>query len=246
LRVCEKTVASEGRSRSAGAQEPQCILKYMRIPSTAGTRDPERSRFFSQTLSATLAVTASGLFPNEGVHALLGPEPVATGSTNARGEAHLSFALPFGVRGGPHLVTVGNDGTAVTADCLVDVEVPTECSADTTPPVFEFVPPAVTVSNCRSPDIGQARASDLCGVKVTNDAPTVFPLGTTTVTWIARDPSGNTATARQLVTVRLRDDGTPGSDCIVGRGGDDILSLAATTIPSHDGFDAVNSSGDRP
>ncbi|MGH8716465.1 MAG: hypothetical protein ACREUI_07015, partial [Burkholderiales bacterium] len=27
LRVCEKTVASEGRSRSAGAQEPQCILK---------------------------------------------------------------------------------------------------------------------------------------------------------------------------------------------------------------------------
>ncbi|MGH8652425.1 MAG: ketopantoate reductase family protein, partial [Gammaproteobacteria bacterium] len=42
LRVCEKTVASEGRSRSAGAQEPQCILKYMRIPSTAGTRDPER------------------------------------------------------------------------------------------------------------------------------------------------------------------------------------------------------------
>ncbi|MGH8527672.1 MAG: hypothetical protein ACREXY_26695, partial [Gammaproteobacteria bacterium] len=26
--------------------EPECILKYMRIPSTAGTRDPERSRFF--------------------------------------------------------------------------------------------------------------------------------------------------------------------------------------------------------
>jgi len=46
LRVCEKTVASEGRSRSAGAQEPECILKYMRTPSTAGTRDPERSRFF--------------------------------------------------------------------------------------------------------------------------------------------------------------------------------------------------------
>jgi hypothetical protein len=46
LRGCEKTVASEGRSRSAGAQEPECMLKYMRIPSTAGTRDPERSRFF--------------------------------------------------------------------------------------------------------------------------------------------------------------------------------------------------------
>ncbi len=46
LRVCEGTVASEGRSRSAGAQEPECMLKYMRIPSTAGTRHPERSRFF--------------------------------------------------------------------------------------------------------------------------------------------------------------------------------------------------------
>jgi hypothetical protein len=80
---CEKTVASEGRSRCilgapsratpwpwlpAGAQDrfagseterkprrgesqgwdeqPECMLKYMRIPSTAGTRDPERSRFF--------------------------------------------------------------------------------------------------------------------------------------------------------------------------------------------------------
>ena len=46
LRVCEKTVASEGRSRSAGAQEPECMLKSMRIPSTAGTRYPKRSRFF--------------------------------------------------------------------------------------------------------------------------------------------------------------------------------------------------------
>ena len=67
LRVCEKTVASEGRSRSilrgapkaaprrpvpAGAQEPQCILKYMRIPRTAGTRDPERSRSFHKLSGA--------------------------------------------------------------------------------------------------------------------------------------------------------------------------------------------------
>ncbi len=67
LRACEKIVASEGRPCSAGAQDrfagseterkprrgsqgwgeqPECMLKYMRIPSTAGTRDPERSRFF--------------------------------------------------------------------------------------------------------------------------------------------------------------------------------------------------------
>ena len=52
LRVREKTVASEGRSRSAGAQEPECMLKYMRIPSTAGMRDPERSRFFHKLSGA--------------------------------------------------------------------------------------------------------------------------------------------------------------------------------------------------
>ncbi len=35
------------RGESQGWDEqPECILKYMRIPSTAGTRDPERSRFF--------------------------------------------------------------------------------------------------------------------------------------------------------------------------------------------------------
>ncbi|MGH8656070.1 MAG: hypothetical protein ACREYE_29560 [Gammaproteobacteria bacterium] len=41
---------SEGRSRSAGAQEPECILKYLGIPSTAGTRDPERNRFFTSSV----------------------------------------------------------------------------------------------------------------------------------------------------------------------------------------------------
>ncbi len=51
LRACERIVASEARSRSAGAQEPECMLKYMRIPSTAGTRDPERSRFFHKLWS---------------------------------------------------------------------------------------------------------------------------------------------------------------------------------------------------
>ena len=53
--LVKKIVASEGRSRSAGAQEPECILKYMRIPSTAGTRDPQRSRFFHK-LSALVAI----------------------------------------------------------------------------------------------------------------------------------------------------------------------------------------------
>jgi hypothetical protein len=39
-------------------------------------------------------------------------------------------------------------------------------------------------------------------IRLTNDAPSLVPLGTTTVTWTATDPAGNTATAQQSVTVR--------------------------------------------
>ncbi len=46
VRACEKIVVGEQRSRFVGAQEPECILKYMRIPSPTEMRDPERSRFF--------------------------------------------------------------------------------------------------------------------------------------------------------------------------------------------------------
>jgi hypothetical protein len=38
-------------------------------------------------------------------------------------------------------------------------------------------------------------------VTVSNNAPTLLPLGTTTVTYTARDPAGNSATADQVVTV---------------------------------------------
>ncbi len=36
-------VASEGRLAAAGAQETQCMDEYMRLSSTAGGQDAERS-----------------------------------------------------------------------------------------------------------------------------------------------------------------------------------------------------------
>ena len=36
---------------------------------------------------------------------------------------------------------------------------------------------------------------------VTNDAPEVFPLGETIVTWTATDSSGNSASATQTITI---------------------------------------------
>nr|MBI1230548.1 HYR domain-containing protein [Cytophagales bacterium] len=51
-------------------------------------------------------------------------------------------------------------------------------------------------------DLGTPITSDNCGVEeVSNDAPTTFAVGTTTVIWTVTDVNGNTATASQTVTV---------------------------------------------
>ncbi len=54
-----------------------------------------------------------------------------------------------------------------------------------------------------SVSLGTPTASDNSGTTpaVTDDAPPVFPVGTTTVTWTATDAAGNTATDTQRVTV---------------------------------------------
>lgn len=50
--------------------------------------------------------------------------------------------------------------------------------------------------------LGSPITTDNCSVAtVSNDAPVVFPLGNTTVTWIVKDVAGNSATAIQTVTV---------------------------------------------
>ena len=49
--------------------------------------------------------------------------------------------------------------------------------------------------------LGTATAADNCSVTTSNDAPSSYAVGTTTVTWTAVDPSGNDVTATQTVTV---------------------------------------------
>lgn len=50
--------------------------------------------------------------------------------------------------------------------------------------------------------LGTPTTSDNCGVaSVTNDAPTTFPLGNTTVTWTVTDNAGLTSSDTQIVTV---------------------------------------------
>jgi gliding motility-associated-like protein len=92
-----------------------------------------------------------------------------------------------------------NAGNTATATQNVTVE-------DITAPTI-FAPTDLTVNannDCEAviANLGNVVATDNCDtVTVTNDAPAAFPLGTTTVTWIATDASGNTSTATQEITV---------------------------------------------
>jgi len=77
---------------------------------------------------------------------------------------------------------------------------------DTLPP--SLTPPADVTKEANTTggycgDIGMAIASDICdnNVTITNNAPSFFSLGDTTVGWLAKDDSGNEAKAKQKVTV---------------------------------------------
>lgn len=69
----------------------------------------------------TVPIEVHGLVPNAGLHALLGPDLVATGKTDANGDALVDLPIPLGTPAGHHLVTIGTDDTALTADCSVRV-----------------------------------------------------------------------------------------------------------------------------
>ncbi|UCE20104.1 MAG: HYR domain-containing protein [Gemmatimonadota bacterium] len=79
---------------------------------------------------------------------------------------------------------------------------------DTTPP--NVTPPAAVTVNtdqgactASAVDLGIPAVSDRCdtNLTVTNDAPALFALGKTTVTWTVTDPPGNGVTCTQDVTV---------------------------------------------
>ncbi|MFZ5988766.1 MAG: HYR domain-containing protein [Bacillota bacterium] len=74
---------------------------------------------------------------------------------------------------------------------------------DTTNPVLTIPKDMVVeATGIRTPVvIGQATATDIFEVTVTNNAPMDFPLGKTQVTWTAKDANGNTVTAVQNITV---------------------------------------------
>jgi hypothetical protein len=103
--------------------------------------------------------------------------------------------------------------TAVTLTATDQDNLFTSCSAqvtvlDTEPPIFTSIPAAVTVEQTSAAGtpltLPPATATDNCDAHpvITSDAPAIFPLGTTTVTFTATDASGNSATRTTTVTVQ--------------------------------------------
>jgi len=116
-------------------------------------------------------------------------------------------------------------------------------------------------------EIGDADALDLVDVSpiITNDAPEIFPLGDTTVTWNVADNFGNSNSFQQIVSVQAcgqslsdynqilgtsEDDiliGTDASDLIFALGGNDIIfgGEGNDCIIGGEGYDIIKgNSGD--
>ncbi len=99
-------------------------------------------------------------------------------------------------------------GNSTTCEQIVNV------SDDEAPVITECATP-VTVSadagvcSATEVELGMPVATDNCDTEMSfeNDAPEVFPIGETTVTWTITDNAGNNSTCTQLVTVI--DDQTP-------------------------------------
>jgi hypothetical protein len=90
----------------------------------------------------------------------------------------------------------GNMATCTQQVVVVDNQLPViNCPAD----VAVTIPDTMTCA-CDVP-LGNAIASDNCGVSVVNNAPSCIPVGTNFVVWTATDPSGNVSVCTQRVTV---------------------------------------------
>jgi hypothetical protein len=117
---------------------------------------------------------------------------------------------------------------------------------DTTPPVFTSVPAPVTVeqtSPAGTPvTLPPAAATDICDPHpvITNNAPALFPVGTTTVTFTARDASGNSTTATTTVTVR---DTTPPTITAISAIPPIIAPANSLIVPAVINYQATDNSG---
>ncbi|MDA0791822.1 MAG: HYR domain-containing protein [Proteobacteria bacterium] len=157
-------------------------------PVLAGLADQTLEAVSSAGAPATFAVTASDF--NADTTGTVDPAPAVVCSS-ASGD---TFALGD--------TTVGCTATDAAGNTSIGSF--TITVQDTIAPALS-VPADITqeaTAVLSGVNIGTATATDVVGpVTVTSDAPASYPLGATTVTWIAEDAYGNSTSAVQLMTV---------------------------------------------
>jgi hypothetical protein len=127
---------------------------------------------------------------------------VPTGTDNCGGVTFTNNAPAAFPIGNTIITWTATDTHGNTAICTQVVTV-----IDNVKPVITSCPAAKTVftnEGCSATGValGTPTGTDNCGaVSFTNNAPAVFPLGNTTVTWTATDAAGNITTCTQVVTV---------------------------------------------
>jgi len=159
--------------------------------------------------------------PNDGSQAVTVPQVLtSTGRVMLKPSAHCFFALSgnFSIR------------DTIAPSIIAPPNVIAECTSPTGTPVA----------------LGSPTVSDLCDTTptVTNNAPALFPLGLTTVTWRATDDSGNQNTANQTVTIQ--DTTAPVISCnspATTTPSDAPLSFTATATDVCDASPAVSITG---
>jgi hypothetical protein len=104
--------------------------------------------------------------------------------------------------GTTNVVLTVNDGRGGIATCATTVTVIDNTAPVGSAPSNKNIHTDNGLSTASNVSLGNPSASDNCGVaSVTNDAPSIFPMGTTNVTWTITDVHGNSTTVQQQVTV---------------------------------------------
>ncbi|MEK6748678.1 MAG: HYR domain-containing protein [Pseudomonadota bacterium] len=145
------------------------------------------------TIPADISIPATGMYTQVNIGQASATDAFTTTVTN---DAPI---LGYGI--GTTLVAwtaTDNNGNSASAQQRVVV-------TDNAPPVLTIPANLSVEANAilSTVNLGAASAIDAVDgvVAVTNDAPLLFPLGTTTINWSASDKQGNRVTEQQIITV---------------------------------------------